>query len=106
MLTGPAFGHEVRPALPVISFDPVIGTADLPNGIEGSVIVEITIDDAGNVVEKAVIQSLTPAIDSKVLAAVAQWHFRPATSDGVAIASKQDVYYHFPLLQQQQLYRR
>lgn len=105
LLAGPTDGHEVRPALPVVSFDPVIGTADLPDGMEGSVIIEITIDEAGNVVQKMVVQSLTPAIDSKVMAAVSQWHFSPATRDGVAIASKQDVYYHFPLMQQQQ-YRR
>jgi hypothetical protein len=42
-----------------------------------------------------VVQSLRPAIDAKVLAALESWHFLPATRDGVAIPSKQDVYYHF-----------
>jgi len=42
-----------------------------------------------------VVQSLGPAIDGKVLAALENWHFHPATRDGVPIASKQDVVYHF-----------
>ena len=44
------------------------------------------------------IQSLAPAVDSKVLAALENWRFRPATRNGAPIASKQDVYYHFPRL--------
>lgn len=104
-LYGALDGHEIRPALPVYSFDPVVSETELPNGVEGNVIVEITIDDKGNVVERSVVQSLAPGIDSKVLAAVEKWRFRPATRDGVAIASKQDVYYHFPTPEMQQ-YRR
>ncbi len=42
------------------------------------------------------IQSLGATVDARVLAALADWRFRPATRDGLAIASKQDVYYHFP----------
>lgn len=90
-----SLGHEVRPALPVASAEPVVSPADLVGGIEGSVVVEITIDDKGNIVDKVLVQGLRPAIDAKVLAALESWHFLPATRDGVAIPSKQDVYYHF-----------
>jgi TonB family protein len=89
-LTGP----EIRPALPVVSPDPVFGS-DLA-GIQGDVIVEITIDEQGTIVQKIVLQSLSPAVDEKVLAALERWHFAPASKDGVPIPSKQDVYYHFP----------
>jgi TonB family protein len=71
-----------------------VGPADL-SGQEGDVVVEITIDAQGNIVQKVVIQSLGPAVDQKVLAALENWRFRPATQNGVAIPSKQDVYYHF-----------
>jgi len=94
-LSSGALGHEVRPALPVLSNEPVVSPADLVGGIEGSVVVEITIDEKGNIVDKVVLQGLRPAIDAKVLAALETWHFSPATRDGVAIPSKQDVYYHF-----------
>ncbi len=88
-------GDEIRPALPVSATDPVVDRADLAGHGEGSVVVEITIDDKGNIVQKVVLQSLGPAIDQKVLAALESWHFSPATRNGVAIPSKQDVYYHF-----------
>jgi len=89
-------GHEVRPALRVSGSEPVIGLEELA-GAEGNVIIEITIDERGNIVAKAVIQSLSASVDGKVLAALEDWHFLPATEDGVAIPSKEDVYYHFPV---------
>jgi TonB family protein len=89
-LTGP----EIRPALPVVSPDPVFGSD--ATSIEGDVIVEITIDEQGTIVQKVVIHSLGPAVDDRVLAALEKWHFTPASKNGVPIPSKQDVYYHFP----------
>lgn len=93
MLTGP----DVRPALPVVYPDPRVEFSDLPAGMrEGDEIVEITIDVQGNIVQKVVISSLSPTVDTKVLAALENWHFLPATRFGVPIPSKQDVHYHFP----------
>ena len=46
--------------------------------------------------QKIVLQSLGPAVDERVLAALEKWHFTPASKNGVPIPSKQDVYYHFP----------
>ena len=95
MTEGAASGDEVLPALPVSATDPVVGPNDLAGHGEGSVMVEITIDDKGKIVQKIVVQSLGPVVDAKVLAALDNWHFRPATKNGIAIPSKQDVYYHF-----------
>jgi TonB family protein len=97
VLEGPLTGEEVRPALPVVSPDPVVATAEL-DGLHGDVVVEVTIDEKGNIVQKVVIQSLAPSIDGKVLEALENWRFHPATRNGVAIPSKQDVFYHFPRL--------
>ena len=92
---GAIFGLEVRPALPVVSIDPVVGS-DLLNGMVGDEIVEVTIDRDGNITEMKVLQSLGLAVDQRVLAALEKWHFAPATRNGVPIPSKQDVHYHFP----------
>ena len=92
---GSTAGWEVRPALPVVSFDPVV-PRDLLNGQVGDEIIEITIDSVGNIVETNVLQSLGPQVDNLVLAAVLKWHFIPASRNGVPIPSKQDVHYHLP----------
>jgi TonB family protein len=92
---GAAGGHEIRAALPAVTFEPAVAPEDLRGATEGNVVIEITIDEAGNIVSKMVVQSLGPAIDAKVLAALENWRFRPATRDGVPIPSKQDVVYHF-----------
>ena len=92
---GTLFGLEVRPAYPISGSDPVADPGELPSGFEGDVIVEVTIDDQGNIVGKSVIQGINPALDSKSLSALANWRFRPATRNGAPIASKHDVYFHF-----------
>jgi len=92
---GPLRGLDVRPALPIVSFDPIVESAML-NGEAGDVIIEITIDSVGNITEMKVLQSFNPVVDQKVIAALEKWHFAPATRDGVPIPSKQDVHYHFP----------
>jgi len=92
---GPAFGSEAMPALPLVFPDPVIYPWQLAN-VKGDVIVEVTIDTQGNVTNTRVLQSLQQDIDEKVIATLKGWRFKPATVDGVAISSRQDVHFHFP----------
>jgi TonB family protein len=91
---GPVYGDEIRPALPVTTSDPVAYPWELPNS-EGRVVVEITIDERGEIIRKTVLESLGSKIDERVLAALENWHFQPATHNGIAIASKQDAIFHF-----------
>jgi protein TonB len=87
---------EARPAFPVVFPDPAIYPWQLPKGLQGDVIVEVTIDEQGSVTETRILQSLQQDVDAKVLATVKNWRFKPATVDGVAISSRQDVHFHFP----------
>ena len=96
VLTGPLTGHDVRPALPVVFPDPVVSRSELPDGVAGTVIVEITIDEIGNVIATRVLQPLGYGIEDRVVAVLRNWHFRPATMDGRPIPSQQDVYVRFP----------
>ena len=64
-------------------------------GNNGDVIVEITIDEQGNVVKTAVLKGIRNDLDQKVIATVQGWRFKPATQDGVPIPSQQDVHFHF-----------
>jgi TonB family protein len=94
LISGSASGEEVRPALPVQTADPVAYPWELPDS-EGNVVVEITIDERGEIVKKDVLQSMGSKLDEKALAALNGWRFQPATRNGVAIASKQDAVFHF-----------
>jgi TonB family protein len=91
---GPVYGDEIRPALPVATSDPVAYPWELP-ATGGRVVVEITIDERGDIIRKTVLESLGPKLDDKVLEALNNWHFQPATHNGVAIPSKQDAIFHF-----------
>jgi TonB family protein len=93
---GPEYGSEVRPALPYVFPDPPVSRDDLPPGVQGKVIVEITIDELGNVIDTKLLRGLHPSIDAKVIATLRTWRFRPATRDGRAIASKQDALFNYP----------
>jgi TonB family protein len=91
---GPVYGDEIRPALPVNTADPVAYPWELP-ATGGRVVVEITIDERGVIIRKTVLESLGQKLDERVLEALNNWHFQPATQNGVAIPSKQDAVFHF-----------
>ena len=93
---GSTTGDEVKPALPVILQDLKIYRSELPSGVQGDVIVEITIDAQGIVVEEKLLQGLGHGVDERVIAVLRDQRYRPATRNGVAIPSKRDVHFHFP----------
>ena len=95
LTTGPGSGIEAEPAIPLIFPDPSIYPWQL-KGVQGDVIVEVTIDDRGNVTATKILQSLQQDIDDKVVATLKGWRFRPASMDGIAISSRQDVHFHYP----------
>lgn len=91
---GSPLGDEVRPALPIATSDPVVYPWQLPDS-PGNEVIEITIDERGEIVRKLVLHSLGTEIDNRCLAALDNWHFHPATHNGLAIASKQDAIFPF-----------
>jgi len=93
---GPTDGREIRPALPVAFVNPDVSRSELPPGVQGDVVVEVTIDARGNIVQKRILQRIGYGIDEKVLAALEGWRFTPATQDGVPIPSQHDIHFHFP----------
>jgi TonB family protein len=94
LANGQFYGDEIRPALPTRTSDPVVWPWQLPDS-PGNEVIEITIDERGDIIDKKVLQSLGPNIDTKCLAALENWHFRPATRNGSPIPSKQDAIFPF-----------
>ena len=95
-IPGAPFGPAVMPALPQVFPDPPVSRSEIPSGVEGDVIAEVTIDEQGNVTDVKLTQGIGYGIDEKVMTVLRKWHFRPATRDGVSIASQQIVRYHYP----------
>ena len=70
--------------------------AELPRDLQGDVVIEVTIDSQGNVVETKIVQAIGHGIDEKIEATLRRWHYQPATLDGTPVASRHDVHFHFP----------
>ena len=96
VLDGPITGHEVHVAYPVVYPDPPVNRAEIPRDLVGDVVIEITIDSQGNVVETKIVQAIGHGIDEKIEATLRRWHYQPATLDGTPVASRHDVHFHFP----------
>jgi protein TonB len=93
---GFASDHDVRIALPVFAPEPPVVRAKLPEWVRGDVIVEVTIDKTGTVVDTKVLQAVGFGIEEDIVATLRQWHFIPAKIDGIPVASRHDVHFHFP----------
>ena len=95
-IDGPSEGDEVRPGFAVVFTDPRVARWELPGGLQGDVVVELTIDEQGKVVAEKLLQGLGHGVDERVIATLRDWRFRPATRNGIAIPFKYDAHFHFP----------
>jgi TonB family protein len=96
LIDGPISGHEVHVAYPVVYPDPPVDRAQIPRDLVGDVVIEVTIDSTGSVVETKIVQAIGHGIDEKIEATLRRWHYQPATLDGTPVASRHDVHFHFP----------
>lgn len=85
----PAFLAWESPPEVVKRVTPVYPEVAKKDSIEGQVIVQITIDESGKVIQAEVVQARPPGIfDQAALDAIKQWEFKPATADGKPIKVK------------------
>ena len=68
---------------------------NLTPGTRGDVILDVVIDETGKITATTVTQSLGAAVDQTVLATIQTWTFKPATRDGVPVASEQELLFHY-----------
>jgi protein TonB len=74
---------------------PTPSLATLPRGAAGDVILNAVIDEHGKISELTLLRGLGPAIDNDVIQTVNQWTYTPATKDGVAVPSVQELHFHY-----------
>ncbi len=86
---------DVQIALTTYSPSPAPDLSALPHGVQGDVVVDVTIDPSGKVSELAVLHTLGYGIESSVIGTLKTWTFRPATKDGTPIASVQELHFHY-----------
>jgi periplasmic protein TonB len=86
---------SIQIALTTYSPSPAPDLSVLPHGVQGDVVVDVTIDPNGKVADLAVLHTLGYGIESSVIGTLRTWVFRPATKDGAPIASVQELHFHF-----------
>lgn len=86
---------SIQIALTTYSPSPAPDLSVLPRGVQGDVVVDVTIDPSGKVADLAVLHTLGYGIESSVIGTLKTWTFRPATKDGNPIASVQELHFHF-----------
>jgi TonB family protein len=92
------FKEETKPTCKVTT-PPVVRSTidpDLPDGgLQGVVVMKMTIGTDGAPSDIQVVRSLTPANDREAVKAVARWRFKPAACDGKAIPTPINVEVNF-----------
>jgi TonB family protein len=68
--------HDVPPQYPSIA---------QASRVQGTVVIEATIDKEGNVIDAKVLRSI-PLLDQAALDAVRQWKFTPTVKDGAPVS--------------------
>jgi periplasmic protein TonB len=66
-------------------------------GIEGMVVIEVSIDERGKLTHARVRAGIDPELDRQALASVREWEFEPGTRDGQRIKSTRFVRVRFKL---------
>jgi iron complex outermembrane receptor protein len=82
----PAVLEESRPPYPPEA---------LASGAHGDVAVAASISATGDVDGVELVNGVAPALDRAALNAATRWRFRPAVRDGIAIASRVQLLFHF-----------
>jgi periplasmic protein TonB len=91
-----SFGSgDIQIAFTTYSPSPAPDLSVLPPGMQGDVILDVTIDSNGRVADLQVLKTPGYGIESSVIRTVRTWVFRPATKDGVPIASVQELHFHY-----------
>ena len=67
----------------------------VPRGVNGNVVFDAVIDEHGSITRLTIEKGLSPEINEAVAAIVRTWTFQPATLDGVAVASEQELVFHY-----------
>jgi protein TonB len=90
--------HQIEAALPVFTPDPPILHSKFPELARGKdVVLEVVIDDQGSIVQAQVLQGVGHGVEESIVQTLRRWIFVPAKINGVAIVSREQLRFHFPV---------
>ncbi len=84
-VTGVAFGVSDGEYLPIVKVAPVYPSRALSRGLEGYVIVEFTVTQAGAVKDVTVVESTSSLFERAAVEAAFKFKYKPRVIDGVAV---------------------
>lgn len=87
--------ENAEPAFPVYYPTPGVPDPSLLPATEQKVIVDVQISAMGEVIDEKLVQGLGNGVDQIVLSTVKGWRFHPATLNGNAIASVEELVFPF-----------
>jgi TonB family protein len=90
-----AGSDDAEPAFPTFFPRPAVTDRSLLPAVEQKVIVTVTISAEGDVTDEKLVQGLGNSLDQVVLATVKTWRFHPATLNGNAVASVEQLVFPF-----------
>jgi len=88
---------DVPPAVDEYTTPPLYSDEARRRALEGVVVVRAHIDANGHVRDARVAQGLGAGLDQNTLVALRQWHFRPGTRNGAAVAMDVEIEITFTL---------
>jgi TonB family protein len=92
-------GGATRPRL-IYGPEPGFSEQARKAGVEGVILLKVTVDASGDVADVKVVKGLGSGLDEKAIEAVRTWKFKPGTEDGTPVRSEIDVEVSFHLFNQ------
>ncbi len=86
---------QSTPPQPTKTVAPVYPALDVKKPVEGTAVVNFTVNKEGRIVDAVVKSADDPAFGKAVLAVLPQWEFNPATKDGQPINKKVGIPFEF-----------
>ncbi|HTW48854.1 MAG TPA: TonB family protein [Acidobacteriaceae bacterium] len=87
--------ENAEPALPLYYPSPGITDRSLLPVVKQNIVVDVNISAMGDVTDEKLVRGLGNALDQLVLATVKSWRFHPATVNGTAVASVEELVFPF-----------
>ena len=91
-------GPGVTPPKPIYKPEPQYSPEALNARVQGTVVFQVVINEAGVIVSPSVLSPLGFGLDEKALEAIQGWRFEPGRKDGKPVSIQATIEVHFRLL--------